>query len=170
MAKHKVGYLIGSLARDSINRKLAKALVQLAPPELEMKEISFKDLPLYCYDYDADFPPVVHPMVFTQPDTGRKVLNISPFGALHILGQDDAEGHALLQRLVDHLVACPAYYHGWKPSEMLLWDNWRMLHCAKGVQAHIARSMQRTTIAGDYALGRWAEPMRSGIAQPTVMV
>jgi len=58
MATNKVGYLIGSLAKDSINRKLAKALVQLAPPELEMSEISFKDLPLYSYDYDVDFPPV----------------------------------------------------------------------------------------------------------------
>ena len=46
MAIHKVGYLIGSLARESINRKLAKALVQLAPPELEMTEIAFRDLPL----------------------------------------------------------------------------------------------------------------------------
>ena len=36
---------------------LAKALVRLAPPELEMTEIPFKDLPLYSYDYDADFPP-----------------------------------------------------------------------------------------------------------------
>lgn len=103
---------------------------------------------------DADFPPVVHPMVFTQPDTGRKVLNISPFGALHILGQDDAEGHALLQRLVDHLVACPAYYHGWKPSEMLLWDNWRMVHCVTGAAPDEVRIMQRTTIMGDYGLGR----------------
>ena len=57
MSKYKVGYLIGSLATQSINRKLAKALVRLAPSELEMTEISFKDLPLYSYDYDADFPP-----------------------------------------------------------------------------------------------------------------
>ena len=56
MTTHKVGYLIGSLAKGSINRKLAKALVRLAPPELEMSEISFKDLPLYSYDYDADYP------------------------------------------------------------------------------------------------------------------
>jgi NAD(P)H-dependent FMN reductase len=46
MTTHRVGYLIGSLAKGSINRKLAKALVRLAPPELEMSEISFKDLPL----------------------------------------------------------------------------------------------------------------------------
>ena len=53
----KVGYLVGSLAKGSINRKLAKALVRLAPAELSMTEIGFADLPLYSYDYDADFPP-----------------------------------------------------------------------------------------------------------------
>lgn len=58
MSKHRVGYLVGSLATASINRLLAKALVRLAPPELEMSEIPFKDLPLYSYDYDANYPPV----------------------------------------------------------------------------------------------------------------
>ena len=57
MTTRKVGYLIGSLAKESINRKLARALVSLAPPQLDMKEISFADLPLYSYDFDADFPP-----------------------------------------------------------------------------------------------------------------
>lgn len=49
MKTYKVGYLIGSLARQSINRKLAKAFVRLAPGELEMIEISFGELPLYSY-------------------------------------------------------------------------------------------------------------------------
>lgn len=53
----KVGYLVGSLATQSINRKLAKALVRLAPPELQLSEIFFRDLPIYSYDYDANFPP-----------------------------------------------------------------------------------------------------------------
>ena len=56
MSDYKVGYLIGSLAKGSINRKLAKALVRLAPKDLQMTEIPFRDLPLYSYDYDADFP------------------------------------------------------------------------------------------------------------------
>jgi chromate reductase len=55
---YQVGYLIGSLAKGSINRTLSKALIRLAPPELELNEISFKDLPLYSYDYDADYPAV----------------------------------------------------------------------------------------------------------------
>ena len=57
MTTFTVGYLIGSLARDSINRKLAKALIRLAPETLEFHEIAFGDLPIYSYDYDADYPP-----------------------------------------------------------------------------------------------------------------
>ena len=56
MATRKVGYFVGSLAKGSINRKLAKALVRLAPAELVFTEIPIRDLPLYSYDYDADFP------------------------------------------------------------------------------------------------------------------
>lgn len=58
MSKYKVGYFVGSLSSTSINRLLAKALVRLAPPELELTEIPIRDLPLYSQDYDADFPPV----------------------------------------------------------------------------------------------------------------
>ena len=57
MSSHKVGYLVGSLAKASINRQLANALIQLAPKELTFTEIAIRDLPLYSYDYDADFPP-----------------------------------------------------------------------------------------------------------------
>lgn len=103
---------------------------------------------------DRDFPPVVHPIVFEQPDTGRKVLNVSPFGAQYILGADNDKGHALLTRLVDHLVSCPAYFHSWQPSELLLWDNWRMAHSVTGAPPDEVRIMQRTTIMGDYGLGR----------------
>jgi chromate reductase, NAD(P)H dehydrogenase (quinone) len=58
MSRFKVGYFVGSLATASINRLLAKALVRLAPSELQMTEISFRDLPLYSYDYDANYPSV----------------------------------------------------------------------------------------------------------------
>jgi chromate reductase, NAD(P)H dehydrogenase (quinone) len=53
---YKVGYLVGSLSKASLNRQLASALVKLTPPELVMTEIPFKDLPLYNYDFDQDFP------------------------------------------------------------------------------------------------------------------
>src|SRR5512134_709695 len=83
MAKYKVGYFVGSLSSTSINRRLAKALVRLASPELEMIEIPIKDLPLYSPDYDADFPPVaralkqsiagVDALLFVTPEYNRSI-------------------------------------------------------------------------------------------------
>ena len=83
MATFKVGYLIGSLAKASINRRLAKALVRLAPSGLDMTEVSFRDLPLYSYDYDADYPPTarafkaalaaVDAVLFVTPEYNRSI-------------------------------------------------------------------------------------------------
>ena len=83
MAGYKVGYFVGSLATNSLNRLLAKALVRLAPPELQMTEISFKDLPLYSYDYDANYPAVatefknaiaaVDAVIFVTPEYNRSI-------------------------------------------------------------------------------------------------
>ena len=53
---YKVGYFVGSLSAGSINRILSRALLKVAPPDLEFVEISIKDLPLYSYDYYADYP------------------------------------------------------------------------------------------------------------------
>lgn len=83
MTHYQVGYFIGSLARDSINRKLAQALIRLAPENLVFTEIPFRDLPLYSYDYDADYPPVarafkdaikaVDALLFVTPEYNRSI-------------------------------------------------------------------------------------------------
>lgn len=57
MTTYQVGYFIGSLSSTSINRVLSKALISLAPPDLEFSEIPIGNLPLYSPDYDADYPP-----------------------------------------------------------------------------------------------------------------
>lgn len=54
---YTIGYLVGSLAQGSINRTLSKALIRLAPEDLEFTEIPIGNLPLYSWDYDADYPP-----------------------------------------------------------------------------------------------------------------
>src|SRR5204863_4346794 len=83
MSTYRVGYLVGSLAKASINRKLALALAHLAPEELRMEEISFAELPLYSYDFDADFPPsartfkdaiaAVDAVLFVTPEYNRSI-------------------------------------------------------------------------------------------------
>ena len=83
MQPYNVGYLIGSLSSTSINRLLAKALVRLAPPELNLTEIPFRDLPIYSPDYDANFPPEAHAfkrsiaqvdaILFVTPEYNRSI-------------------------------------------------------------------------------------------------
>jgi chromate reductase len=83
MTAFTVGYFVGSLARESINRKLANALVRLAPADLPMREIPIGELPLYSYDYDADYPPparalkeaiaAVDAVLFVTPEYNRSI-------------------------------------------------------------------------------------------------
>ena len=83
MTIYQVGYFVGSLSRHSINRKLAHALVRLAPQQLQLTEIAFGDLPLYSYDYDHDFPPAaralkdalsaVDAVLFVTPEYNRSI-------------------------------------------------------------------------------------------------
>ena len=57
MSAYTVGYFVGSLSRESINRTLSKALIKVAPPSLSFTEIGIGDLPLYNRDLDTDYPP-----------------------------------------------------------------------------------------------------------------
>jgi len=56
VSTYKVGYFVGSLSSTSINRTLSKALIRLAPKDLEFTEIPIGNLPLYSPDFDADYP------------------------------------------------------------------------------------------------------------------
>lgn len=56
MRTYKVGYCVGSLSSTSINRVLSKALIRLAPEDLEFSELPIGNLPLYSPDFDSDYP------------------------------------------------------------------------------------------------------------------
>jgi len=102
-----------------------------------------------------DVPRSVHPAVWTR-DTGEKVLHVSPWMAEGIENDETPEGNALLDA-VSHDIFDRAkelsYWHHWKPTDMLIWDNWRVLHAVSGHHPQYQRRMQRTTIKGDYGLG-----------------
>ena len=53
MSQTQIAVLVGSLRRDSNNRKLALAIEKLAPPEFSFKHIEIGDLPQYNQDDDA---------------------------------------------------------------------------------------------------------------------
>src|SRR5688500_6801165 len=83
MQRYTVGYFVGSLSKDSINRKLALALVELAPATLELREIAYGELPLYNRDFDASYPPAarqlkddlaaVDAVLFVTPEYNRSI-------------------------------------------------------------------------------------------------
>ena len=83
MATYKVGYFVGSLSSRSINRELSKALIRLAPDDLEFNEIPIGNLPLYSQDFDTNYPPeaialkdAVHrsqAILFVTPEYNRSI-------------------------------------------------------------------------------------------------
>ena len=54
MDQYTIAVIVGSLRRDSFNRRLADAIVKLAPAELSFRQVSIGDLPLYNQDDDAN--------------------------------------------------------------------------------------------------------------------
>jgi NAD(P)H-dependent FMN reductase len=82
-SSYTVGYIIGSLSTESINRTLSKALIRLAPENLKLVEIPIRDLPVYNRDFDADYPPAgralkdaiasVDAVLFVTPEYNRGI-------------------------------------------------------------------------------------------------
>ena len=82
-SSYSVGYIVGSLSTESINRTLAKALVHLSPEHLKFVEIPIGDLPLYNRDFDTDYPPAgralkdaiaaVDAVLFVTPEYNRGI-------------------------------------------------------------------------------------------------
>ncbi|MGB8365093.1 MAG: TauD/TfdA dioxygenase family protein [Rhizomicrobium sp.] len=102
-------------------------------------------------------PRALHPAVWTRK-TGEKVLHVSPWMAEGIAGEENPEGDALLEEVcqtINEIAKTQSYYHRWKLTDMLIWDNTRMLHTVTGNDPSFGRTMQRTTIKGDYGLGRF---------------
>jgi taurine dioxygenase len=102
-------------------------------------------------------PRALHPAVWTRT-TGQKVLHVSPWMAKGIEGREGPDGDALLAAVSDEIVEKAldlCYFHRWEPTDMVIWDNWRCLHRVSGMSPDHTRCMHRTTIEGDYGLGRF---------------
>lgn len=54
MSQYQIAVIVGSLRKDSINKKLAQALIKLGPSEFSFKQLEIGDLPLYNQDQDAN--------------------------------------------------------------------------------------------------------------------
>ena len=86
MSQYTIAVVVGSLRKDSLNRKLANALAQLAPKEFSFKFLEIGDLPLYNQDDDGNqagnvkrFKQEVsaaHGVLFVTPEYNRSVPGV----------------------------------------------------------------------------------------------
>ena len=86
MAECKVAVLLGSLRKDSYNKRLMLAVQKLAPPHLKFEHVRIDDLPLYSQDFDADYPPAARrlkqdieaaqALLFVTPEYNRSIPGV----------------------------------------------------------------------------------------------
>lgn len=74
-------------------------------------------------------PDVVHPLVRTHEDTGRKAIYFNPNRTDSVVGMDRKESDELLDWLYGHITQPKYRYdHSWRPGDILLWDNRCLVH------------------------------------------
>lgn len=106
---------------------------------------------------ELDFlPDVQHPILRTHPETGRRVLFVGRH-ASHVIGDDRDDSRARLRQLTAEACQPPRLWkHRWSPGDLVIWDNRAVLHRGHPWPTDQARTMVRTTVAGDDPDNEWA--------------
>ena len=74
-------------------------------------------------------PDVVHPVIRTNDDSGKKAIYVNMNRTDQIVGMDRAESDELLDYLVERMVRPEyRYHHEWSVGDLLLWDNRCLVH------------------------------------------
>ena len=100
----------------------------------------------------AAYAPVRKPLVARHPTTGRPHLQFCMIHTAGFVGMSHGEGHALLRELLAHATAEEnAYYHAWRPGDVVLWDERATMHRNAGdFPPDQPRIMLRAMVAADY--------------------
>jgi alpha-ketoglutarate-dependent taurine dioxygenase len=76
---------------------------------------------------------VIHPLVRTHPQSGRKAIYINPIRIEEIIGMSESEALPLLDMLLEHSTQPKFQYrHKWHSGDVVIWDNRCLLHKANG--------------------------------------
>jgi len=94
-----------------------------------------------------EFPPVSHPMVKVNPDTGRKALFVNESFTRHVDGMSESESRVLLGFLFE-AVRTPEYQvrYVWSKGTVAVWDNRSTNHYAAADYYPSGRLMHRVTV------------------------
>jgi taurine dioxygenase len=73
---------------------------------------------------DRAWTPVMHPIIRTHPETGRKGLYFDPGKILRIDGLEQKESDALIDELTERMIQPEGQYrHRWRKGDIVIWDN-----------------------------------------------
>jgi len=113
--------------------------------------VSYPDRAPMTEEERTKVPDVVHPLVRTHPETGRKALWIGGNVAWKIIGMSEEDGRALIRELQEFATQQRfVYRHEWRVGDAILWDNRSTMHCATSFdEIKYQRVMYRTTVTGD---------------------
>ena len=93
--------------------------------------------------------PTLHPVVRTHPETGRKVIYVSPHLTHHIADMAQKEGRVLLEELIDHATDAKfVWKHQWRVGDLVMWDNRCTMHRRTPFDDRQRRVMWRTQVFG----------------------
>lgn len=98
----------------------------------------------------ASYPPVVHPLVRTHPETGKQALMIADGFLRYINELTDDESRAVVDMLIQH-IANPAFHcrWSWRDGDVAIWDERSTLHRAAADHVGQYRRIRRIEIDGD---------------------
>ena len=96
-------------------------------------------------------PGVIHPLVRTHPETGRKALYLGVQLVKRVIGLDPKDSAALLKKLHAHCTRPEfVHCHKWQRGDLVFWDNRCTMHAAQPYDDRTyTRHMHRTTVIGD---------------------
>ena len=99
----------------------------------------------------AGVPPVVHPVVRTQIETGRRALYVNPGFTRRIMEMEAEESRETLRALFAHAtVADNVYTHHWRNGDFVMWDNRVTMHKAlSNYTDGDVRHLLRTSVRGE---------------------
>ncbi len=102
----------------------------------------------------------IHPLIFTHPRTGARVLYAPMASAAEIVGLDPNESARILEDAMARTYAEDnVYEHWWRVGDTLIWDNVALQHARSAASTTEARTLQRVLLAehdlselvGDYS-------------------
>jgi taurine dioxygenase len=92
-------------------------------------------------------PEANHPILFTHPRTGERVLFFSKLHAREIIGLPDEESQALFKKFVTMVENEEIIYrHVWRPKDLVVWDNIALQHAREVFDPQYKRHLQRVQI------------------------